>query len=120
MSNTDQPAVRPERIWTHTGPEPVAATPAAPVQPQYVYAAQPQYAYPLARPTSGYAVAAFVTSLFGLAIIPVILGHSALGDIEKTGKDGKGLAIAGLILGYIQCAFWTLIIILMTAASAGA
>jgi hypothetical protein len=127
VSNTDQPAVQPERTWTHTGlePEPVAATPAAPAQPQYVYPtpaapAQPQYVYPPARPTSGYAIAAFVTSLFGLAIISVILGHSALSDIEKTGKDGKGLAIAGLIIGYIQCAFWTLIIILMAVAAAGA
>jgi hypothetical protein len=58
VSNTDQPAVQPERTWTHTGqePEPVAATPAAPAQPPYVY--------PPARPTSGMAITAFVLSLF--------------------------------------------------------
>ncbi len=50
----------------------------------------------------------------------MIFGHIALNDINKTGKDGKGLAIAGLVIGYIECAFWTLIIILMAVAAAGA
>jgi Domain of unknown function (DUF4190) len=111
VSNTDQPAVQPDRAWTHTGlePEPVAAMPAAPAQPQYVY--------PPARPTSGMAITAFVLSLLGGAILAVIFGHIALNDINKTGKDGKGLAIAGLVIGYIQCAIWTLIIILMAAAA---
>jgi len=39
-----------------------------------------------------------------LSSIPaVILGHLALGDIKKTpGRSGRGLAIAGLIIGYIM------------------
>jgi len=39
-----------------------------------------------------------------LSSIPaIVLGHLALGDIKKTpGRSGRGLAIAGLIIGYIM------------------
>ncbi|MGW9159578.1 DUF4190 domain-containing protein [Microbacterium sp. NPDC055665] len=94
---------------------------AAPTQPGYApppvqpgYGAYPSPAYPAAasRPTSPLAVASLICGIAGVvliwAIIPVlasiaavITGHMALGQIKRQpGIGGRGLAIAGLILGY--------------------
>jgi peptidyl-prolyl cis-trans isomerase B (cyclophilin B) len=71
----------------------------------------PALVYRPARATSGLAVAAFVLGVCGFGIVAVIFGHVALADIRKTDKDGRGLALAGLWLGYIVAAFWTLAIL---------
>ena len=54
--------------------------------------------------TSGVAIAALVTGLLGLGLVPVILGHVALSGIKKSNGtiEGKGFAIAGLVLGYLS------------------
>lgn len=84
----------------------------APGQPGYGTYAQP---YPVAapRPTSPLAITSLVCGLAGVvlfwAIIPVlasiaavITGHMALGQTKRNpALGGRGLAIAGLILGYI-------------------
>lgn len=50
--------------------------------------------------TNSLAVVALVLGLvFPLAAIPV--GHVARSQIRRTGEQGNGLALAGLILGYI-------------------
>jgi hypothetical protein len=59
-----------------------------------------------------------VLGIIGGAIFAVLFGHLALNDIKATGKDGRGMAIAGLVLGYIQTAFWVLVIIWVIAAAA--
>ena len=41
----------------------------------------------------------------------VILGHLARPHIRQTGERGDGMAIAGLVLGYLGIGIWTLIII---------
>ena len=55
-------------------------------------------------------VAAFLTTVPG-----IVLGHLALSEIGRTGKRGRGLAIAALIVGYGELvligAFWLLIIV---------
>jgi peptidyl-prolyl cis-trans isomerase B (cyclophilin B) len=89
-----------------------------PIRPDPDVPAPPQYVYPPARPTSGLAITALVLGLVGGAILAVIFGHVALNDIRKTGKDGKGMAVAGLVLGYIETAFWILIVVLFTVAAA--
>ena len=77
---------------------------------------------PIAPPrTSGLAISSLVTAIFGLAIVPVILGHIALSQIKKAAGtlQGRGLAIAGLVLGYLQIvAFVLLIPILFVGARA--
>jgi hypothetical protein len=62
--------------------------------------------------TSGFAISSLVTAIFGLAIVPVILGHIALSKIKKAAGSlqGRGLAIAGLVLGYLQIAAFILLI----------
>lgn len=39
---------------------------------------------------------------FLFAIVGVITGHIALKQIEQTGEQGRGLALAGLIISYIS------------------
>ena len=52
-------------------------------------------------------VGAFVFPLAG-----VICGHIALSQIKRTGENGRGLAIAGLIIGYVYIAFIVLMVII--------
>jgi hypothetical protein len=67
---------------------------------------QGYYPYPPARPTNGLAVAALVCGIaqfaVGVTFIPAIIcGHMARRQIRLTGEGGDGMALAGLILGYI-------------------
>ncbi len=60
--------------------------------------------------------------LWPLATIPaVVLGHVARHQIRRTGEAGSGLALAGLILGWIGVGFAVLaavgIVLLVTVAS---
>jgi hypothetical protein len=41
-----------------------------------------------------------LVSAFFLSLVAVITGHMALGQIKRTAEKGRGLAIAGLVLGY--------------------
>ena len=79
--------------------------------------------YPVvANPTSGLAIGALICGIaeiftLGFAAIPaVILGHLARQNIRRTGERGDGMAIAGLVLGYLGIGIWTLIIIALAAA----
>lgn len=66
------------------------------------------------RPTNTMAILSLVFSLVGLitygftCIVGVILGHVARSQIKRTGEQGAGLALSGLIVGY---AFMGLVII---------
>lgn len=86
------------------------------------------YAYPAAVPTNGLAIASLVLSLLGLmfgvtAIGGVICGHLARRQIRETGENGDGLALAGLILGYVitafMIAFVVFIVVLFVGLAAG-
>jgi hypothetical protein len=69
-------------------------------------AVQPSYA-PAPR-TNGLAIASFVLGILGFAIIPVILGHISISQINKRGEGGKVFAIIGLVLGYLGILAWVL------------
>jgi len=94
------------------------------VSPQY----QVQYVMP--RRTNGLAVASLACGIgqvffWFLAAIPaVVLGHMARRQIRQTGEDGAGLALAGLILGWIGIVATVLFVVaglaLFAAASAHA
>jgi hypothetical protein len=77
--------------------------PAGPVMPYHPY--YPQVA-PL-PPTNGLALGSMICGIaeiftLGLAAIPaVILGHLARSQIRQTGERGDGMAVAGLVLGYL-------------------
>jgi len=51
--------------------------------------------------TNVLAIVSLVTSIIGLSIVGIITGHIGMNQIKKTGESGRGLATAGLIIGYL-------------------
>jgi len=49
--------------------------------------------------TNTLAVASLVSAFF-VPIAAIVLGHLAISQIRRTGEQGRGLAVAGLVLGY--------------------
>ena len=70
----------------------------------------PQYTPPQ---TSGLAIASLVCSLTGVSLLAVIFGHIALGKIRRSNGavDGRGLTLAGTIVGYVGFALFIATII---------
>lgn len=66
-------------------------------QPEYQ---QPVNYAPLAPKTNTLAIASLISAFF-ISLLAVILGHIALNQIKNTGEGGRGLAIAGLVIGYL-------------------
>jgi len=65
-------------------------------------------------------VMAIVALIAGISFIPtlgVIFGHIALSQIKMTKENGRGLAIAGLVLGYVVVGFWAIIILFIVAVN---
>ena len=69
------------------------------------------------RTTSSLAVTSLVAGLLGLTLAPllgtlvaIITGHMARSEIRRSGGrlDGDGMAVAGLVLGWVAVAFWLL------------
>ena len=56
-------------------------------------------------------IVSIITSFVGLHLVGIITGHISLGQIKKTGEQGKVLAIIGLVLGYIGLVVVIIIII---------
>jgi type IV pilus assembly protein PilA len=73
-------------------------------------------------PTSGKAIGSLIAGIFFLflpaSIVAVILGHLSLSEIKKSAGHikGKGLATAGLVLGYMGIAFIPVILIIAAIA----
>ena len=72
---------------------------------------------PAARQTSTYAVISLVSGILGWTLLPflgsigaIIFGHMARAEIRRgNGQlDGDGLAVTGLVLGWISVALWVL------------
>jgi uncharacterized protein DUF4190 len=102
-------------------PAPDAATPPQP-NPYAPPAAQPNpYAQPTPYGAPGYAYAPRTNTLaivslvlsFFVSIGGIICGHIALSQIKRTGEGGRGLALAGVIIGYVFTGFWVLYVIIL-------
>jgi len=61
--------------------------------------------------TNGIAIAALISSFF-VSVLGIILGFVALNQIKKSGEQGRGLALAGIIIGFVALGVTILIIIL--------
>jgi hypothetical protein len=44
------------------------------------------------------------------SIVGAVLGHISLSQIKRTGEEGRGMAIAGLVLSYFGIACWVLVL----------
>lgn len=81
-----------------------------------------QYAPGPAQVTvAGLAIASMVLGILWIywigSILAIIFGHVALGQIKRSNgwKSGRGMAIAGLVLGYLGIAMLALVIIVAVA-----
>jgi hypothetical protein len=111
---------------------PASGYPQAGYQPQsYPAQGYPQPGYPppiiyqqvqAKSPTNGLAIASMVLGIIWVwwvgSILAVIFGHVALRQIARDGKQGRGMAIAGLVLGYVGVATLAIFIALLIAGAA--
>ncbi|WP_308797097.1 DUF4190 domain-containing protein [Agromyces silvae] len=88
-------------------------------QPGY---GQPGYGAAPANKTNTLAIVALIASIAGLVIfwfigsvVGVICGHISLNQIKRTREEGRGLALAGLIVGYIGIALSIIAVIAIVA-----
>ncbi|MGW6197088.1 DUF4190 domain-containing protein [Kribbella sp. NPDC055110] len=78
------------------------------------------YGYSGSGGTNGLATAALVTGLGGFVIgvsapVAIGLGIAALVQIKRSRQEGKGMAIAGLVMGSLVTLGYTLLIVLVVA-----
>jgi hypothetical protein len=78
--------------------------PAVPPAPQHPY----PYAYPypyVPRPTNGMAIASMVLGILWIywigSILALVFGYVARSQIRRTGQGGDGMAVAGIVLGWV-------------------
>lgn len=106
-----------------------------PQGPMAVPAPSPQYAQPYQQAvprtflppppqTNNSAVGALVcgvlTPFYGVTAIPaVILGHKARAEIRRTGEKGDGMAMAGLVLGWLTIGLVALVVLGLVVFAAG-
>ena len=136
------PAARPPPRYGEPaapGPYPPPPQYGAPGQypppPQYApgqyppsqYPPPPQYAtagYGAPARTNGMAIASMVLGILWLywigSILALIFGYSAIRQIDRSGgvESGRGMAIAGIVLGWVGVGTLTLFIVLMIATTA--
>ncbi|ANJ27840.1 hypothetical protein ATC03_15105 [Agromyces aureus] len=88
------------------------AAPPAPSVPAYgttapAYdASAPAYGAPTPAKTNVLAIVSLVASLVGFFtgigfLVGIVCGHIGISQIKKTGEQGRGMAVAGLVIGYI-------------------
>ncbi|TFC43434.1 DUF4190 domain-containing protein [Cryobacterium sp. TMT1-21] len=73
---------------------------AAPAYGQNAAYPQPYAAQGSSEKYNVLAIISLVTAVLSISLAAIITGHIALSQIGKTGEKGRGLAIAGLIIGY--------------------
>lgn len=145
--NKDNDGILPPAPPVYGGAVPGYSAPQAPPAPNTEaplppYGQSQQYAPPAspagqnyyAAPTYGVkepnAVLAFVMGLLGLlvfaplAVVAVIMGRKSLNAIKANPSlEGKGMALAGFVIGWVAIGFWVLwlllFILFMVLASVG-
>ncbi len=117
-ASSDYPAPNPPAAPSPYPPYPPyqAYPPPPPPGPGYPY-----YPGPVAPSTNGFAIASLALSISGFillgivgSILGVIFGHIAQNQIKRAvpPEEGRGLATAGLIIGYIGIGINVLLIAL--------
>lgn len=96
-----------------------AQQPPHPAQQVQPYPQQPMVVMAPATPTSGTAVFALVAGLgsfvtCGLSgVLAIIFGHAAMKETKTGRRGGHGMAVAGLVLGYVTAIPWLLFFVMM-------
>ena len=110
--------------------QPYGESAGQPYQQPYAYPGQqayPGYVYPAPR-TNTLAVVSLIASIAGVTLLPilasivgVVTGHMARRQIRETGEGGDGMAVAGVVVGWIGvgiAAIGVLLAVLMFAGVA--
>jgi len=135
MSDFPPPGERPEdrppppsQLPPPPPPAPVYGQPPAYGQPP-VYGPPPAYGgagygytpYATTGRTNGMAIASLVLGILWLdwigSALALIFGYVALGQIKRRQQKGRGLAIAGITLGWIGVALLVLVIVLAVSGT---
>jgi hypothetical protein len=115
-----------------TTPEDPFATPPPGTGPPAGYGPPQGYGPPPGQPqqwrqeqpgTNGFAIASLACSIgtffTGFTfILGVIFGHIARKQIKQTGESGDGLAVAGLVIGYVFVGLSALLVVIFVGALA--
>lgn len=123
------PYTNPNPVDPNTNPAGVPAQPAyggvsggvpggVPGNPYVPGAAYQPYYQPEPR-WNAMAIAGFVAS-FMVSIVGLVLSIIGLNQINRTGEKGRGLAIAGIIVGALSTLLSVILIVLVIASIAGA
>ena len=97
--------------------------PGIPPAPGAAYPGAPGYPGVAAPKNNGLATGSMVVSIFSIlciqpiGIVGAIMGHVALGQIKKSGgtQGGRGMAIAGIVIGWIAFALFLLVLVLVVS-----
>jgi hypothetical protein len=77
------------------------------------------YTPPAAQGTNGFSIAALVLGivwLYGVgSILALVFGYVALGQVKRRGGAGRGMAIAGVVLGWVGIAGLILVVVIVFA-----
>jgi hypothetical protein len=91
-------------------------------QPTWQEQRPPQPQYQPAPPTNGLAIASLILSISAFVALPligsiagVICGHMARAQLRRAqyAQEGNGLALAGLIVGWVGIAFYALLLLFL-------
>lgn len=103
------------------GPVPMTSFQPAPLPTPQTFRPQPpmpQYwSSPPVAATNSSAIGAVVCAVltpmtWGLASVPaVVLGHKARAEIRNSHERGDGMALSGLVIGYLAMGFWALVLL---------
>jgi hypothetical protein len=115
------PAYPPPAYGAPGAQPPAAGYPAGAYAPPAAYAAPYGYAAPRTNPL---AITSMVSSIAGFAlawtwvlalgvIVGVITGHLALSQIARTHENGRGMALAGVIIGWVGIGIGLLIAVVI-------
>ncbi|MFC0038899.1 DUF4190 domain-containing protein [Actinomadura rayongensis] len=91
-------------------------------QPPYgnpYYGQQPPGGDGRTEPLAIWSLVAGIVGLFTcgiLSLVAVVLGHLSIRRIQATGRRGRGMALAGLVLGYLALVGWIIYWILVLVA----
>jgi hypothetical protein len=133
MTTPEQPEQAPPSPWqpgytnepppTNEGYYQAAPPPQMqPMPPQYQHPQQyPPFPYVVVRPTNGMAIASMVLGILWLywigSILALIFGYVARNEIRKNGQGGDGMAIAGIVLGWVGVGILTAVLIIGAATA---
>ena len=119
-----QGAYPPPAYGAPATPAPYGSAPAYGTGPGYgaapAYGAAPGYGYGAPAKTNTLAIVSLIASIASFVILPfvgsivgVITGHMSLKQLKTSGEQGRGMALAGTIVGWVGLGLAVLGIIAM-------